>query len=664
MTSSAKSPTPKKMTCILTAISLIFVSVPLPFAQAYDTNLTLNPTGGALIAQTTPEEAVAKQVTTTPLPNPNAMPAGPLSTTSAESTPPNTVSNPNFSISERTVRINADTITYDDITENATGAVKLTVVKSKTSSVQTHFPTNMTALDVPDVSADGSKAVYVVERWCTSASDGCLPEQWLNVISMTDGKYLLSMDLGKSDADKITTAHMAAGSNDLVQVSFESGLIKYYSVSLGRALPLTVSNPNYFITERSVKVNADTITYYELRENATGAVKLTVVKSKTSSVQTHFPTNMTALDVPDVSADGSKAVYVVERWCTSASDGCLPEQWLNVISPENGKYLLSIDLGKSSADKIKDARMAASSNDLVKVTFQSGLVKYYSVSLGKAITPTASNPNYFFNVRQQSGSVSEVYDIYNVQGTLVTSLDKTTANIRGDFQRTLTPPDVSADGSRIIYSTFSQSSYTGHVIQSVVIKSYLISNGQPDLPWTTLVEKDNLVVTAAEKPSAVRFVPGSNSSYQVTYPGTSPTIVERGYSRTLSPAPSNALFTFEVIAIRLANGNYQQELRVYKSAASEIKVLSQLITTTQASPFSLTDVSGDGTRVVFANKAAKTQSGSDYAAHVYVGNTDGVSPSYSALGVYTSIVFSGNTIILRKSDGTVITLDKTTLLPI
>ncbi len=321
-----------------------------------------------------------------------------------------------------------------------------------------------------------------------------------------------------------------------------------------------------------------------------------------------------------------------------------------------GMPVPEITLEKAVQNQTQNAEAPLPDPNAVPGPLTSATLNSEALVLPPNAVQTISNANYFYATRHQCDfcSTPDVYDIYHKSGNLIMTLPKTLAPIQGNFMNSLTPPDVSKDGSRVIYTTLSQSFYTGHVIQDVTIRSYLVSNAQNDIPWTTLVSHDNQVVTAAEKPKDVRFALGENAIYQVTYPDGRVDLVKKGMTQIISSwkAPSNANYTFERISTRQSNNSYQHDLRLYKNGTTEIHVLSQMYTASSDSPFSLTDVSSNGKWVVFQHSAGTSQSGSQVSAGIFISPANGsIPPTFSAIGKFAKVVFGTSEILVYSGLG-------------
>lgn len=160
-----------------------------------------------------------------------------------------------------------------------------------------------------------------------------------------------------------------------------------------------------------------------------------------------------------------------------------------------------------------------------------------SKPLPKSAVKTASNPDFYYAERTQNGSVTKVYDLYNKSGIRLMTITKDTANIRGNYSAAIGAPDVSPDGKYLILGKFQQSSYTGHVIQSLIVDIYDIANKKLVPPSLTLLEKDNSSIGSVDQLMQVRFVPGTPHTIKVSnsYYGQEDYYNAASHKRTLPP---------------------------------------------------------------------------------------------------------------------------------
>lgn len=230
-----------------------------------------------------------------------------------------------------------------------------------------------------------------------------------------------------------------------------------------------------------------------------------------------------------------------------------------------------------------------------------------SAPLPKNAVKTASNPDFYYAERKKGGSVPKVYDIYNKKGVKIMTIDKDTANIRGNYSNAIGVPDVSPDGKYVVLGKFQQASYTGHVIQSLIVDIYDLVNKRRVPPSITILERDNSSIGTVEQLTQVRFVPSAAHTIKVsnTYYGREDYYNAASHRKALPPhavaTASNANFYY---AERTQPGSVPKVYDIYDKDGNRLFTITKETAQIQGNysyAVGVPDVSPDGKYLVIGN---------------------------------------------------------------
>jgi hypothetical protein len=131
-------------------------------------------------------------------------------------------------------------------------------------------------------------------------------------------------------------------------------------------------------------------------------------------------------------------------------------------------------------------------------------------------THTASNPDFYYVVNGATppASSQNYYNVFNAEGFVV-QLTKQTADIQGNYINSISVPDASPDGQRVILGFLGQRMYTGHTVQTLQVQVYDVAKRSSI--EILLNEMDNAPIPPDRIPSEIRFAEGSSNVIRVAY---------------------------------------------------------------------------------------------------------------------------------------------------
>lgn len=281
---------------------------------------------------------------------------------------------------------------------------------------------------------------------------------------------------------------------------------------------------------------------------------------------------------------------------------------------------------------------------------------------------TESNSDYVYRVfKHRLDGSDDTYEVFNkITGDYIGSVVKHSRppTQGGTFIDALVVPDVSKNG-RYLVTSFSEkcniaSSSCTYVTQNFVVKD-LQTNTVTRVSLKNKADSAVVVTHFINKPGQglrieVIYDDGSKAYYNPANPSV---ITEASWRKQ---APSNVNFSFSSSVRLRPDGSYEHMLYLTQAGVASTRVLSQIMTANAETPFTLMDVTPDGTQYVMAHKAGKTASGNPVTASLYINRTDSSEgPSYSQTGVFTSVKITDTRITLTRRDGTKFIIDRKTL---